>query len=191
MPGRLYTKLHEYAVDQFGYITTRDAERLGVHPHRLQKMKARGVLTHVDRGIFRFDNVPAGPLDQYCLATLWPLEVQGVLSHATALDLHRLCDIDPAHIDVTVPSEFRTARTPPQVLRLHRESLDARDVTWHEGLPIVGVFCAIRGAIEQHIGWNLIEQAIDTARRTGRLTEAQAQELRALRPTAAEGTVEA
>jgi predicted transcriptional regulator of viral defense system len=70
---------------------------------------------------------------------LWPLGVQGVLSHATALDLHGLCDINPTRIDVTVPRGFRTTRTPPQVLRLHREPLDERDVTWHEGLPIVNV----------------------------------------------------
>src|SRR3954469_17771140 len=104
MPGRLYNVLHEHAADHFGYITTRDAEDLGVDPHRLQRMKDRGVLTWVDRGIFRFDDVPASPLDQYAAATLWPLEVRGVLSHATALDLHGLCDIDPTRIDVTVPA---------------------------------------------------------------------------------------
>jgi predicted transcriptional regulator of viral defense system len=183
MPGRVYNLLHEHAADQFGYITTRDAEELGVDPHRLQKMKDRGVLTRVDRGIFRFDDVPAGPLDQYAEATLWPLEIQGVLSHATALDLHDLCDINPNHIDITVPRTFRTIRTPPEVLCLHRDELDKRDLTWHEGLPIVSVRRAIRGAIDQHVGWNLIEQAIETARSTGRLTAAQADELRALRPT--------
>src|SRR3954468_7513285 len=132
MPGRLYNVLHEHTADHFGYITTRDAEDLGVDPHRLQRMKDRGVLTRVDRGIFRFDDVPASPLDQYAAATLWPLEVRGVLSHATALDLHGLCDIDPTRIDVTVPRGFRTVRTPPDVLRLHRVELDQRDLTWHE-----------------------------------------------------------
>jgi predicted transcriptional regulator of viral defense system len=189
MHGRLYTVLHQHAADQFGYVTTRDAEQLGIDPHRLQKMKTRGVLRHVDRGLFRFDDVPPGPLDQYAEATLWPLEIQGVLSHATALDLYGLCDINPTRIDVTVPRGFRTTRTPPPVLRLHREPLDARDVTWHEGLPMVNVFRAIRGAIDQHVGWNLIEQAIDTARRTGRVIEAQSDELRALRPTGTEATV--
>jgi predicted transcriptional regulator of viral defense system len=182
MPGRLYNQLHEHAADQFGYITTRNAEDLGVDPHRLQKMKDRGVLTRVDRGIFRFDDVPASALDQYAAATLWPLEVQGVISHATALDLHGLCDVNPTHVDITVPRSFRTTRKPPKVLRLHRDELDERDLTWHEGLPIVNVRRAIRGPIDQHVGWHLIEQAIDTARRTGRLTEGQAGELRALRP---------
>lgn len=182
MPGRIYTLLHEHALDQNGYLTTRQARDLGVEAHRLEKMKQRGLLETVSRGVFRFVDVPAGPLDQYTAATLWPLEAQGVLSHATALDLHELCDINPNRIDITVPATFRTTRTPPDVLRLHRDDLAKDDVTWHEGLPIVTVYRAIRGSVELGVGWNLIEQAIDTARRQGRLTRERAGELRDLRP---------
>ena len=189
MPGRNYTILREHAAEQFGYVTTRDAEELGIEPDRLPKMKDRGALVHVSRGVFRFRDVPAGPLDAYAAAALWPLEVRGVLSHTTALDLHDLCDINPSRIDITVPRGFRTTRTPPDVLRLHREELPERDITWHEGLPIVSVHRAILGAIGQHVGWNLIDQAVDTARRTGRLRRQQADELRALRHDVSAATV--
>ena len=182
MPGRIYTLLREHAVDQHGYLTTRQASELGVDAHRLEKMKQRGTLEPVSRGVFRFRDVPAGPLDQYMAATLWPLEVEGVLSHASALDLHALCDINPSRIDVTVPTGFRTTRTPPTLLRLHREDLAADQVSWHEGIPIVTVYRAIRGSIELAVGWHLIEQAIASARRQGRLTGEQAAELQALRP---------
>jgi predicted transcriptional regulator of viral defense system len=191
MPGRVYTTLHETAVDQHGYVTTRDARELGVVPQRLHLMAERGVLDRVDRGLFRFPDVPAGALDQYVQATLWPLECRGVLSHATALDLHDLCDINPSRIDVTVPRGFRTTRKPPAVMRLHRAELPEDTVTWHEGVPIVTVHRAIEGSIECGVGWNLIEHAIDTARRTGRLTQAQADELRARRPTEARPPVDA
>jgi predicted transcriptional regulator of viral defense system len=185
VPGSIYTLLREYAVDQHGYVTTRDAEELGVPAHRLHKMEERGVVERVSRGVFRFPDVPAGPMDQYVAAVLWPLEVIGVLSHATALDLHELCDINPSRIDVTVPPGFRTSRTPPRVMRLHREPIPETDVTWHEGVRIVTVYRAITGSIEQGVGWNLIEQAIATARLRGRLTPEQAGELTALRPGAA------
>jgi predicted transcriptional regulator of viral defense system len=183
MPGRVYTLLHEHAVDQNGYVTTRDANELGVDTQRLQKMRDRGVLEAVSRGVFRFKDVPTGPLDQYMAATLWPLTVRGTLSDATALDLHQLCDINPSRIDITVPRTFRTTRTPPAVLNIHREDLPEHDITWYEGIPIVTVYRAIRGSIDEGIGWNLIEQAIDAARRQGRLTAEQADELRTLRPT--------
>jgi len=182
MPGRTYALLHEYAVEQNGYVTTRQANDLGVATVRLEVMKQRGTLERVSRGVYRFPDVPAGPLDQYIAATLWPLEVQGTLSHATALDLHELCDINPNRVDVTVPADFRTTRTPPDVMRLHRANLPEDDLTWHEGLPIVTVYRAIRGSVELGVGWNLIEQAIDTARRQGRLTPEQAVDLRDLRP---------
>ena len=186
-PGRIYNILHEHAVEQHGYITTRDADELGVNPQRLRLMKQRGTLSPISRGVFRFPDVPAGALDQYVEATLWPLEVQGVLSHATALDLHELCDINPSRIDVTVPPGFRTIRTPPPVMRLHREALPEDEITWHEGIPTVSVYRAIRGSIDQHVGWNLIEQAIGTARRRGRLTAGQTDELREMRGTATDG----
>jgi hypothetical protein len=128
------------------------------------------VWSTISRGVFRFPGVPSGALDQYAEATLWPLEVRGVHSHATALDLHDLCDIDPSRVNVTVPSGFRSTRTPPNVIRLHHENLPEHEITWHEGLPIVTVYRAILGSIQQHVGWSLIEQAIDTARRQGRLT---------------------
>lgn len=182
MPGRIYNTLHELAVDQHGYVTTRDARELGVEPQRLHLMAERGVLERVARGLFRFPDVPAGALDQYAEATLWPLESRGVLSHATALDLHALCDVNPSRIDITVRRGFRTTRRPPAVLRLHREDLPEDVITWHEGLPIVTVYRAIEGSVEQGLSWHLIEQAIDTARRTGRLTAEQADTLRARRP---------
>jgi predicted transcriptional regulator of viral defense system len=182
MPGRNYNILHDQAVDQAGYVTTRDANALGVNPHRLQVMEQRGLIEQVSRGVYRFLDIPAGPHDAYVAATLWPLTVQGVLSHATAMDLHELCDINPARIDITVPRAFRTSREAPQVMRLHREDLRDAEITWYEGLPIVTVYRAIRGGIEQRVGWNLIQQALDTAQRTGRLTPAQTEELTALRP---------
>jgi predicted transcriptional regulator of viral defense system len=187
----VYKTMHELAVEQHGYVTTRDARELGVEPQRLHLMVGRGVLNRVARGLFRFPDVPAGALDQYAEGTLWPLECRGVLSHATALDLHALCDVNPSRIDITVPRGFRTTRQPPNVLRLHREDLPQDAITWHEGLPIVTVYRAIEGSIGLGLGWNLIEQAIDTARRTGRLTAAQAGTLRALRPTGTTATITA
>lgn len=101
-------------------------------------------------------------------ATLWP-HGRGVLSHATALDLHDLCDVNPARIHVTVRAAFRTNRPVPEVLALHRRDLADQDVTFHEGIRIVTPRRAILDGIEQDLGDHLIEQAIDTARRRGQI----------------------
>jgi predicted transcriptional regulator of viral defense system len=68
MPGRVYNRLHDHSIQQGGYLTTREARELGVDPHRLEKMKQRGLLEAVSRGVFRFADMPAGPLEQYIAA---------------------------------------------------------------------------------------------------------------------------
>jgi predicted transcriptional regulator of viral defense system len=183
MPGRVYTPLRDMALDHHGFLTTDHARQLGVDPHRLQVMEGRGLVERVSRGVFRFADVPAGALDQYMEAVLWPFPAQGVLSHDTALDLHDLCDVNPSRIHVTVPAGYRTTRDVPPLFELHRKDLPREEIGWHDGIPIVSVRQAIRGSAENHVGWNLIDQAITTARRHGRVTVAEARQLRSMRPS--------
>lgn len=184
MPGQLFTKLFEIAAGQFGYLTVADAHDLGVPVTRLNTMTARGTLDHVSRGVYRFPVFPAGPLDQYFEMTLWPVG-GGVLSHATALDLHGLCDVNPARIHVTVRSHHRTNRELPPVMLLHRRTLAEGDITWHEGIPIVTPRKAILDGIEQHLGGDLIDQAIETAQARGLLRRRDLTEIDGARGGAA------
>lgn len=95
MPGRIYNILAEIAVDQHGYVTTQDAEEHGVDPHRLIEMTRRGSIERVAHGVYRMPVVAPTGLEQLVEATLWPRR-RGVLSHETALDVHDLCDVNPA-----------------------------------------------------------------------------------------------
>jgi predicted transcriptional regulator of viral defense system len=187
MPGMVYSSLRDLAVDQHGLVTTTNARDLSVDPHRLQVMEDRGLLERVSRGVYRFPDIPAGALDQYMEAALWPHPTRAVLSHETALDLHDLCDINPSRTHVTVPADYRTTRKAPPVLELHRQDLPAEEVGWHDGIPIVHPRRAIRDSIENDTGWHLIEQAITTARRRGRITATEARRLKNLRPSARTG----
>jgi hypothetical protein len=51
------------------------------------------------------------------------------------------------------------------------------DITRHEGIPVVMPRRAIVDGIEARIRHGLIEQAIETARRRGSITRAEAVEL--------------
>jgi len=176
VPGQLYARLFEVAAGRYGYLTADDAHDLGVPVTRLNTMVARGTLVHVARGVYRFPLFPSGPLDQYFEMTLWP-RGGGIISHTTALDLHGLCDVNPAKIDVTVKLTHRTTRLPPPVMRLHRRALRYDDVTRHEGIPIVIPKRAILDAIEQHFGSELIDQAIATAKTRGVLSRRDLAEI--------------
>lgn len=180
MPGRIYQHLFEAATSQYGFITADDARAHGVDPAQLRVMHHRGLLERVAHGVYRFPLVPTTPIDQYMEAVLWPRTL-AFLSHETALDLHDLCDVNPARIHVTVAAGYRLRRNVPAAYELHRRDLDAEDVTRHEGIPIVKVHRAILDGIEGNLGGHLIEQAIQTARRRGLVAPAELRVLTRVR----------
>ena len=178
MPGRIYTQLLELANERFGYLTPEDARAAGIDPLRLTDLARRDLAEHVAQGVYRIPLVPRTALDQYMEATLWPRGVQGVLCHETALDLHELCDINPAKIHLTVPEHYRIRRAVPKLYVLHHRDLDDNDVTLHEGIPIVTPYRAILDGVEAHLGPRLLDQALETATRRGLLRRAQLANLK-------------
>lgn len=176
MPGRVYTELLEAANGQYGYVTADDARAEGVDPTFLRVMAHRGLLERTARGVYRFSIIPATALDQYMEAVLWP-RTKALLSHETALDLHDLCDVNPARIHITVPAGYRLRRDVPPMYQLHERDLDDADITMHEGIPIVTVRRAILDGIEANIGGHLISQAVKGARARGLITPQQMREI--------------
>jgi predicted transcriptional regulator of viral defense system len=166
MPGHVYNALAEIAVDQHGYVTARDAKRHGVDPHRLVEMERRGTVERVGHGIYRVPMIAPTGLEQLMEATLWP-RGEGLLSHETALDLHQLCDINPAKIHITVPRAHRVTREVPPLYTIHRRDLAEAERTRHEGIPVVTPGRAILDGIEAHLRADLLRQAIETAERRG------------------------
>ena len=169
MPGLIYLTLLDAATGQYGYITADDARVLGIDPAQLRLMHHRKLLDRLAVGLYRFPIVPTTPLDQYMEATLWPRK-PAVLSHETALDLHDVCDVNPAKVHLTVLGGYRLRRDLPAMYQLHPRQLDASDVTRHEGIPIVTVRRAILDGIEAGLGGQLVDQATTTAQRRGLLS---------------------
>lgn len=184
MPGRAYKALYEIALEQYGYVTANNARELGFGPSHLVDLARRGDVDRVAQGLYRFRVVPVTMRDQLMEATLWPRGL-GVISHATALDLWNLCDVNPAKVHVTVPKHQRIRRQPPPAYAVHVRELDAADVTRAEGIPVVTVRRAILDGIEARLGRHLIDQAIETATRQGLLN---ADELNEIATARAEGT---
>lgn len=174
-------ELLEAATSQYGYVTTDDARAAGVDPVQLRVMLHRGLIERLARGLYRFPIVPVTALDQYMEAVLWP-RTKAALSHETALDLHGLCDVNPARIHVTVPAGYRLRRDLPPAYQLHRRDLDPGDVTLHEGIPIVTPYRAIRDGIEANLAGHVIDQAIDTAQRRGLMAPEELRLLRRVHP---------
>lgn len=180
MPGRVFTEILALAAEQNGFVRTREVRELGIDPRRLNDYAQRGLAERVGRGLYRIELVPHGDFDEFARATQWP-DGRGTLSGETALDLHELCDVSPAHIDITVPRGYRTHRQVPARYRLHRRDLADDEVTRLRDVPIVTPARAIADGIELGLRPTLITQAIDTAARQALITTEQEADLRAKR----------
>jgi predicted transcriptional regulator of viral defense system len=181
MPGKVFNQVLDVARDQHGLVRAADLREIGLDPKRLVDYSRRGLADHLGYGVYRLKLIPPGPWDEFMQAALWP-DGRGVLSHETALDLHDLCDVNPNHIDITVPKDYRTHREVPALYRLHRRALADDDVAYVQGISVVAPARAIADGIEVGLRPTLIEQAIDTAEREALITAATATRLREIRP---------
>ncbi len=177
MPGSAYERVYEIAEDQNGYVTTGQAAEAGVTRHALARMADRGTVERVSRGVYRIVQFPPSALDRLLEATLWRQGVRGVISHASALSLYELSDVNPSKIHLTVPTTFRIQRDIPPALVVHRVDLPKSDVGYHEGTPVTTAERTIRDCHAAHLGPALVRQAIEDGLLSGHLRRAQAETL--------------
>lgn len=177
MPTERFNALAELAAEQFGLVTLADTRAVGYRDSSVAQMARRGRLERVSQGVYRVPFMPGGPLGPYMEAALWPVGARGVLSHETALDLWEVSDVNPAKIHITVPSAHRTQREVPASYAVHRDNLNATEVSQIEGVPVVTLERAIRDCAADRLGLDLIEQAVRNGRARGLLTAEQAAAL--------------
>lgn len=166
-------RLRERALDQHGYVTTRDAEMLGVPPVELRKLAARGGLDRVGRGVYRFDDVPVGGLDQFMEAVLLAGR-DAYLTHDAVLAVHDLGLVNPRRIRIGTPHRVRAQL--PDHIELVRRDLDPGELTVVEGVPATTVARALFDARGLVMGERLIDAA-RTAERRGLLRRREARDV--------------
>ena len=168
MPTQVFPRLLERAVDQHGLLTPDDARAAGTTENALRRLARSGVIDRLAYAVYQVPQLAGDPLAQYQEALLW-VRAPAALTHDTALDLHRLCDINPAKVHVTVDVRYRR-KTAPTWIEIHTGHVGDDDFTWLEGLRIATPARAIRDAIATHVGQQFIDQAIETGRQRGVLT---------------------
>ncbi|MDR0783501.1 MAG: type IV toxin-antitoxin system AbiEi family antitoxin domain-containing protein [Propionibacteriaceae bacterium] len=172
--------LWEVALDQYGYVTSSDAARLGLPKIELTKLANRGKLRHVFQGVYRFPEFRVSLNDQLIEAVLWTRDPLAVLSHETALEVRELSDVNPNVIHVTVPKRKNPIRRKdmPEVFVIHYEDLTPRQRDWWEEIPCVTVETAIDQSIISLPRPDLVTQAIDQAEARGLITKDTARRQR-------------
>lgn len=165
--------VHEIAADNYGYVTTRQAERAGVPKVELVKLATRNRFAHVAYGLYRDETIPHSPLDEYAEATL-RAGAGAFLRGESVLALLGLADVNPRSITVATPK--RTRREVPAHIALTSAPAGATP-TVYEGIASQTVADALlecRGRIQQA---RLLEAA-NQARAQGYLTTAEMSHVR-------------
>ena len=133
-------RLREVAVERYGYITARDASAMGVPHIELVKLAARGGLSRIGHGVYRFDDVPSTNRDEYMEAVLLAGPTAFLIDDAV-LALHDLALVNPPRIRVGIQSRSRRS-VPPTIEVVHRR-VDPGDLTVYQGIPSTTIARAI------------------------------------------------
>lgn len=148
---------------QGGYFSASDARAARISTALLSQAARAGSVEHPARGIYRLPDFPPHPQGELIMRWLWS-DREGVYSHETALLLHRLSDVNPNLVVMTVPFAWskRRVRTPAG-LELRVATLPERDVEWIDAVPAT---TALRTVIDCERG-DVDPELVQTAEREG------------------------
>jgi len=167
----LRRRLHERAIDQYGFVTTSDAADLGIPAVELRKIAHRGGLEHVAYSVYRFGDVPRTGRDQFMEAVL-RVGADAYLTHDAVLAFHELGLVNPRRIRVGTPRRARPRL--PDFVEVVRQRLAPEEVTTYDGVPSATVARALLDCQNLAMGDRLLDAAREAARR-GLLTPREAR----------------
>jgi predicted transcriptional regulator of viral defense system len=171
--GPNWDRLFETAAGQSGYVTTKQAAKAGYSTHLLRKHIHAGRVTRPQRGIYRLVHFPVGEHEELVTAWLWS-EQAGVISHQTALSLHGLSDVLPAHVHLTLPAAWSKRRftVPPDVV-LHHADVAPEDRAWFSAVPITNPRRTLTDCAREGLSPELLRRAAQQALRRGLVAMAE------------------
>ncbi|MFF4709242.1 type IV toxin-antitoxin system AbiEi family antitoxin domain-containing protein [Streptomyces sp. NPDC001297] len=154
------------AADQWGLVTAAQAKELGLNAVQLLRLTEAGLLENVSRGVYllaasgtpRHVDIKAAWLRLQPKTFVWDRRPghpdSGVISHASACQLHELGDIPAPDVEITVP---RRRTTTEPFVRLRTAPLDADEITVADGLPVTTALRTITDLLQAkadggHIG---------------------------------------
>lgn len=162
-----WDRLFETAVVQEGLFTTKQAAAAGYSPQLLTHYVRTGKAVRLRRGIYRLVHFPAGEHEELVATWLWS-EQAGVVSHQTALALHGLSDVLPAHVHLTLPAKWRERRfrVPPGVV-LHHADVGSDERAWFGAVPMTNPRRTLSDCAKDGLSPDLLRQAAQQALQRG------------------------
>ncbi len=174
-------QLTQIAQRQAGYFTAQQAytcdfsDALNIYYCKTGKWRK------ISRGIFRLATHETEDLNSACAYwSLWSRnkkdQIQGAVSHESALAVHGYCPPDLACIHLTVPGSFRK-KIPPRLV-VHKTALPLSALEEREGFMVTRLAQTLNDLRPPAKTCQAWDELIQAAERDGRLTPAELEGLR-------------
>ncbi|MCL1808252.1 MAG: hypothetical protein FWG42_00615 [Clostridiales bacterium] len=171
---RNYDAIYEYAVDNYGLITSGAAKTLDISNVELVKMAHRGRLRRIGHGVYRIVHYVPTEFDKYAEAVA--LVGGGAAIYGeTVLSMHGLAFVNPAVIYVAAHTRIRK-KLPAYIKVVYIQQNN--NMAAYEGIPSQSVFEAILACKNIVMADRLVE-AVKEAERQGLISYEEAKIARA------------
>lgn len=135
-----FDDIYEAAADNYGIVTTAQANEIGAANKDLNRYVRDGRLTRLGQGVYRVRYWVPTEHDPYAVAVA--LAGDGAyLFGESVIAMHGLAPTDPSRIDVATTRRVR--RRMPETIRLVKGNA-GDEVTTYEGIPSQSIPSAIR-----------------------------------------------
>ncbi|ASR35176.1 hypothetical protein BAY61_09475 [Prauserella marina] len=178
---RALATLSQFTSQQWGLVTTAQANGAGVDRVTLLRLTDAALLRPVRRGVYAAETAPPSPLHEthavwLSLNPSTPAWLRtgldpdgGVVSHVSATRVHEVGDLVADSVDLTVPRR-RTSRDPAVRLRFPRNRpLSSEDIVLVDGLPVTGLARTIIDLLDTHTDGSHLAEVIRDGVETDRL----------------------
>jgi predicted transcriptional regulator of viral defense system len=167
-----YTDIYERAVDNYGLITSAQAQANGIPRIELVKLAERGRLERIGYGVYRIIPYTPTVLDKYAEAVALAGEGAYIFG-MSVLAMLDLAFVNPTVITVATPKQVR--RTLPEYISIIRRKCD--NVTAYDGIAAQSVYDAIITCFGRVMPERL-QDAVADSNSQGYITKREAEQLR-------------
>lgn len=166
--------LFEFASEQAGYFTAKQAKSCGYSRPLLSHHIKGGRYERIRHGLYRLIEYPTSRREEIIVAWLSVGAKNAVISHESALDMLDLSDVIPDSIHITIPrSERWRKKVPGTTLHTTTKPPSKTEIVVREGVPVTAPARTIIDAAVAGVGPEQIIAAIATALERGVTTSSQ------------------
>lgn len=170
--GEVLEILETIGSDQWGIVTTAQAQREGISRLQINRLAQKGVLQKDSQGVYFLPSAPMGPSAQiqaswisldpkHFLSERWEKGPEIVVSHESAAAIHGIGNLIPQADVFSATKRKQTSRSGIKILS--NQSVDRNDIANIDGLPVTSIERTVADLAAQRIERNYLSIVVADA----------------------------